>query len=229
MAANDKDNWALNQKSLLLTADGKVAEAIELLRKSYAIGPENGETRYLLVDALLAGLESDFDRYLPLATEFEPIMESQRFRFLVMLARGNLKAGQYELAFSRLMELVRERSTSRQPGLQVRLQTMTLAPGHQVDIDSWIAVHLGMVFDKAPPELKTENVGDHSRSHESCSDQSSFSSASRAAFHDVARSSSFFHLDDGGQFIGWELIKPKPNACCSHCCSVGVKSCALRP
>ena len=154
LAANPKDNWALNQKSLLLTAEGKIAEAIEILKKSYAIHPENGETRYLLVDALLAGLESDFDRYLPLATEFEPIIESQRFRFLVMLARGNLKAGQYELAFSRLMELVRERSTSRQPGLQVRLQTMTLAPGHQVDIDTWIAVHLGMVFEQAPPELK---------------------------------------------------------------------------
>ncbi len=103
-------------KVVALDRRGKSAEAVELLRKSYAINPENGETRYLLVDALLAGLESDFDRYLPWATEFEPIIESQRFRFLVMLARGNLKAGQYELAFTRLMELVRERSTSRQPG-----------------------------------------------------------------------------------------------------------------
>lgn len=154
LAANAKDHWALNQKSLLLTADGKIAEAIELLRKSYAIDPSNGETRYLLVDALLAGLESDFDRYLPLATEFEPIVESQRFRFLVMLARGNLNAGQFELAFGRLMELVRERTTSRQPGLQVRSQTMTLNDGHQVDIDTWIAVHLGMVYQKAPADLQ---------------------------------------------------------------------------
>ncbi len=129
LAADAKDNWALNHKSLLLSADGKVSEAIDMLRKSYAIDPQNGETRYLLVDALLNGLESDFDRYLPLATEFEPIIESQRFRFLVMLARGNLRAGQYELAFSRLVELVRERSASRQPGLQARLQTMTLSPG----------------------------------------------------------------------------------------------------
>lgn len=154
LAANPKDNWALNQKSLLLTADGKVAEAIDLLRKSYQLDPSNGETRYLLVDALLVGLESDFDRYLPLATEFEPIIESQRFRFLVMLARGNLKAGQYELAFSRLMELVRERSTSQQPGLQTRVQTMTLSSGHQVDIDTWIAVQLGLVFEKASPDLR---------------------------------------------------------------------------
>ncbi len=108
----------------------------------------------MLVDALLAGLESDFDRYLPLATEFEPIVESQRFRFLVMLARGNLNAGQYELAFGRLMELVRERSTSRQPGLQVRVQTMSLSNGHQVDIDTWIAVHLGFVYQKASADLQ---------------------------------------------------------------------------
>ncbi len=154
LAANDKDSWALNQKSLLLTADGKVDEAIELLRKSYAIDPKNGETRYLLVDALLSGLENNFDRYLPLATEFEPIIESQRFRFLVVLARGNLQAGQYELAFNRLMELVRERSAEREPGLQSRMQAMTVGPNHQVDIDTWISVQLGTVFDKSTPELQ---------------------------------------------------------------------------
>ena len=158
LAANAKDNWALNQKSLLLTSQGKIPEAIELLRKSYAIDSENGETRYLLVDALLSGLESDFDRYLPLATEFESIIESQRFRLLVMLARGSLKAGQYDQAFSRLMELVRERASARQPGLQTRGQTMTLATGHQVDMDTWIAVHLGSVFEKASPDEKQRMV-----------------------------------------------------------------------
>ncbi len=49
LAKNAKDNWALNQKSQLLTAQGKIDEAIELLRESYKIDASNGETRYLLV------------------------------------------------------------------------------------------------------------------------------------------------------------------------------------
>jgi hypothetical protein len=71
-----------------------------------------------------------------------------------MLARGNLKAGQYEQAFGRLLELVKERVGSRLPGLQTRMPTMTLGPDYQVDIDAWIAVHLAQVFEKASPEQK---------------------------------------------------------------------------
>lgn len=154
LAANAQDTWALNQQALLLIADHRIKEAIELLRKSFAIDPEDGETRYMLVSALLTGLEEDFSGYLSIATELEPIIESQHFRFLVLLARGNLRSGEYELAFSRLMELVRERSRSRQPSLQARVETMMVDSGYEVDVDTWIAAQLGEAFDRAEPKQR---------------------------------------------------------------------------
>lgn len=154
LAANAQDTWALNQQALLYTADNRIREAIQLLRKSFAINSEDGETRYMLVNALLTGLEQDFNGYLPIATELEPIIESQHFRFLVLLAKGNLNAEQYELAFSRLMELVRERSRSRQPSLQARVETMVIEPGYEVDVDTWISTQLAMAFRRAQPEQR---------------------------------------------------------------------------
>ena len=103
---------------------------------------------------LLSGLEEDFDGYMGLATELEPIIESQHFRFLVLLAKGNLRAGQNELAFSRLLELMRERLRTKQPSLQARVETMPVTPGYEVDIDTWIAVQLAMAFERAAPEQR---------------------------------------------------------------------------
>ncbi len=152
LAANSNDTWALNQRSLIYMADHRTKDAIDLLRKSYELDKNDGETRYLLASALMSGLEEDFNSYLPIATELEPIIETQHFRFLVLLARGNLKAGQYELAFNRLMELVQVRSSNRQPSMQARMETMNIEPGYSVDLDAWIATQLSVAISKASDE-----------------------------------------------------------------------------
>lgn len=152
LATDEKDTWALNQQALIHLADRKTKDAITLLRKSYAINPKDGETRYLLVSALLAGLEEDFDSYLTLATELEPIVESQRFQFLVLLSRGNMRSGQYEIAFSRLIDMMRERVSGAQTNVQSQTELMQVAPGHFVDVDAWIATQLSAAFERAQPD-----------------------------------------------------------------------------
>lgn len=154
LAANPNDAAALNQQSLIYMADKRIQDAIEVLRRSYSINPDDGETRYLLANALLSGLEEDFDGYMALAVELEPIIESQHFRFLVLLAKGNLRAGQNELAFTRLLELMRERLRTKQPSLQARVESMPVSPGHEVDIDTWIATQLAVAFERAEPEQR---------------------------------------------------------------------------
>lgn len=154
LAGNPNDTWALNQQALIYLADDRTKEAIDLLRRSFAIRSDDGETRYLLVRALLTGLEEDFDSYIDLATELEPIIESQHFHFLVLLVKGNLRSGENELAFSRLLELMRERLLTRQPSSQARVEMMTLAPGHEVDIDMWIAAQLARAYGNGTPEQR---------------------------------------------------------------------------
>lgn len=172
LAANPKDPWALNQQALIFMADKRIKEAIDLLRRSYTIRPDDGETRYLLVNALLSGLEEDFDGYIDLATELEPIIESQHFRFLVLLVKGNLRAGEHELAFTRLIELMRERLHTRQPSAQSRVEMMPLGDDHEVDVDAWIAAQLVKAFEGADAEqrqhmlrLVTERLNAAGRSH----------------------------------------------------------------
>lgn len=155
LAADEKNTWALNQQALIHLADRNTKDAIALLRRSYAINPEDGETRYLLVSALLAGLEEDFDGYLSLATEFESIVESQRFEFMVLLSKGNLRSGQFEIAFKRLIDMMQERISETQPNVQSQAEMMQIAPGHQVDVDAWIATQLAAAFKLARPDEQT--------------------------------------------------------------------------
>jgi hypothetical protein len=91
---------------------------------------------------------------MALAVELEPIIESQHFRFLVLLAKGNLRSGQHDLAFRRLMELMRERLRTKQPSLQARVEAMAVSPGYEVDIDTWIATQLAVAFERAKPEQR---------------------------------------------------------------------------
>ncbi len=149
LAKNPNDTWALNHRAQILLSEDRFQDAIQLLRKSYGLQPEDGETRYLLASALLTGLENNFDEYLDLATQLEPLMETQHFRFLTLLAQGNLRNGQYSMAFDRLFDLMKERIRVRQPSLQVRTESIEVKKDHVVDVDVWIATQLARAFYSA--------------------------------------------------------------------------------
>lgn len=215
LAANPNDAGALNEQALIYMADKRIKDAIEVLRRSYAIDPADGETRYLLASALLSGLEEDFDGYMALATELEPIIESQHFRFLVLLAKGNLRAGQNELAFMRLLELMRERLRTKQPSLQARVETMPVAPGYEVDIDTWIATQLAVAFQRATPEQRQgmlkavqERLEAAGKSHPLTREMELQYLAWLDAAHPTLLSMAENLLGDADQTVGERLIQP---------------------
>ncbi|MFO1062892.1 MAG: PQQ-binding-like beta-propeller repeat protein [Pirellulales bacterium] len=151
--ANDPKNVrALNEQGQLYLADGKIAEAVSLLKGTLAANPDDVDTRYLLAEALIRALETDFDRYLPTALEMESIIELQRFRFLVLLAKGNLKSRQYADAFGRLLQLMRDRLSPRAATMQVRSEMLNVEVGHEVDVDGWIASQLAVAYRSASPD-----------------------------------------------------------------------------
>lgn len=154
LAANPDDIRALNQKAQLELAENKVDVAVELLSRSLKIDASSEDTKYLLVRALLTGLGQDFERYLPLADQLDGAVEfgPQRFKFLVLLAQGNIRAGQYRQALERLLQLVQNRKRSAAPETQPQHDIVAVDDKHEVDADAWIAVQLLRTMQLAAPE-----------------------------------------------------------------------------
>lgn len=151
LSENANDTEALNQKSQLAYATGDVDAAYELLRQSYAIDPDDVETRSLLVEILLAGLESDFDRYESAANELRMIVEDdpKRARFLQWLAMGSIRSGNSIDAFGNLLAFMRERVTRNSGVTSGRRTEMRMDALHKVDADVWIATELGRIYAAA--------------------------------------------------------------------------------
>ncbi len=160
LAANPADPWALNQKSQLLSADGRIGEAMQLLQESFEMDPDSADTRFLMVDTLLAGLESDFEAYAPLASKLDEVVElgPQRFRFLQQLALGKQRAGDYLAAFERLYELMNYQMelADKSQGRSTRIR---LSPRHTVDSDAWISAELARGFAAAAPAEQKQMAG----------------------------------------------------------------------
>lgn len=154
LAQNPQDPWALNQKSQLLLAEGKLDDSIELLKESYAVDSENPDTKYFLVETMLKAMESDFEQYSTLANDLNGVVQigSQRFPYLQQLALGSIRAGQHLNAFQRLMELMEDRMSQLFSGNPARSSQIKLDQRHAVDSDTWIATALSQAYQAASEE-----------------------------------------------------------------------------
>ncbi len=154
LAKSPNDTWALNQQSQLTVAAGKLPEAVSMLERSFKLDPNNAETRSLLVETLLKAFEVDFDKYQSIAQQYDEVFElsQQRFRYLQSLALGNVRNNMHYSAFERMMELMRARLAENFSGQQRRREMLTIAPGHTVDSDAWIATQLARCYADASPE-----------------------------------------------------------------------------
>jgi outer membrane protein assembly factor BamB len=150
LAANPEDTWALTQRSQLALAENNLELAISSLTKSYELDPASADTRYLLVEALLRGLEIDFSSFEAIAQQYEDKIEfgPQRFRFLQQLALGKIRSGQPLAAFESLLELVPEVGNSFL-ATQHRPKLLELESEYTVDSNHWIAAELARAFANA--------------------------------------------------------------------------------
>jgi outer membrane protein assembly factor BamB len=151
LAQQPDNTWALNQKSQLLVAEGKIDEGLELLRRSFELDRDNADTQYYLVETMLQALEQDFVRYSTFANELNGVVEygPQRFRYLQQLALGSIRAGQHLNAFQRLIELMEDRMKQIYSGNPARSSLLKLDNRHSVDSDTWIAAALSQAYEAA--------------------------------------------------------------------------------
>ncbi len=148
LAKDANDTWALNRKSQMLVAEGKVDEAIASLEKSFQIDNQNADTRFLLVENLLNAFERDFEKYQSISGRYKSVFEDspQRFRYLQCLAKGNIVGKRYAEAFDQLLQMMNDRfrdSIGSQHRAHDRLE---LSNHHTVDSAAWIASQLGKIY-----------------------------------------------------------------------------------
>lgn len=149
---------SLNQLSQLKMSEDDIDSAIGLLERALELEPDNDNSRYLIIEALLAGLSRDFDQYRQRAEKYESSLEvaDQKFRFFQQLALGDIRSGRHLSAFQRLLELMGDRvgPTFASPRSQDAL--MELGEGYTVNSDAWISTNLARAYAKATPEQRTE-------------------------------------------------------------------------
>ncbi len=158
IAAAPNDPWVLNRQSQLLHADGKLDDAIEVLQRSLKLEANNADTRFLLIEFLLEGLEKDFDKYVVTANEIGSVVEygPQRSKYLQQLAIGNIRAGQQLDAFEHLIELMNDRTELSLSGSHSGSTQIRLSDRHVADSDAWIATSLARSFALATPEQQAK-------------------------------------------------------------------------
>lgn len=119
LATNPEDAWAFEHQGLLALEDNHREEALEWFRRAYAgyrsTNDERQEgTKTLLVDTLLAAIESDLPKNAGLMAEVEPLIDrpSQREKFLRLRGLWMLESAQYADAFRAFLELSKNQSGS---------------------------------------------------------------------------------------------------------------------
>lgn len=156
LASDEDDVEALNLKAQLSYAAGEVEQVFESLGESLKINPENIDTRSLIVEIILNGLESDFDLYRPKAKEFESLLMNhpRRGDYLKWIAVGHVRAGNVMPAFDALTTLMRDRITASQRILSNSSSLIRLSKLHQANVDVWIAAKFASLYDEATPEQR---------------------------------------------------------------------------
>ncbi len=137
----------LNRRALVELAKKHPAEAIELARQALEIAPKNNESEYIIVDAVLAGLDQDYNRFRPVAEQFESLVsDDQRFQYLRRIVEGDLAAGQYRSAVSRLLQMLDDQLPDT-PAPRSAVETyFQLSDDHRVDYESWIHANLERAY-----------------------------------------------------------------------------------
>ncbi|MFO0942645.1 MAG: PQQ-binding-like beta-propeller repeat protein [Pirellulales bacterium] len=159
LTANPKDNWAMNHQAQLLLAEKKTKQAFQLLMDSYTSHPDDVETQFFLIDAMLAGLQEDFGYFSQYAQQLDAIVLPeipQRVRYLQLLAKGLIDKEDYFGAFKRLWEIMSERRVALIQGVQVTSSQVPISSNHSVDLDAWFSVELGRLFEKCSPDQQAQ-------------------------------------------------------------------------
>ena len=149
LAVNPDDAQALALRGEIALHEGRINNALLDLGRSHDLRPDP-HTKELLVDALLAALEDDFEGYRNAAARLDQLMDrpQQRATYLRLLARGLEESGEYLEAFRTYLRLL-------QPELgEPKIERVE--PALSVRRDRWFQANLAILRRRAPDADRDE-------------------------------------------------------------------------
>ncbi|HWA98463.1 MAG TPA: PQQ-binding-like beta-propeller repeat protein [Pirellulales bacterium] len=149
LATNAANPQAQALKAELALNEGRLDEALGLLRQSFQSSPDP-RTRQLLIDALLQGLHDDFARYRSSVPELDRLIEhpAQRLPYLRELAIGLQATGETLAAFNAYLKL------ADLPTGSDELERIGPDATLLVRRDRWIQAHLRSLHASATSEVR---------------------------------------------------------------------------
>lgn len=149
---NPADAWALARQGEILLSEGKRPEALDALRRSYELEPEDG-TKSLLIDTLLGALQDDFAANQKLAVEVDALIDrpDQRAMYLRRMAAGLQEIGDLRQAFDFYEKIIDEQGDASSASLRVGGEgdMQQVAKGWNVRQDRWLAARLANLMASA--------------------------------------------------------------------------------
>ncbi len=148
--ARDKnDPAALALQGEILLDRGKIAEAVDSLRRAFQADPDP-RTKGLLRDAYLDGLRRQFAEYRPLVPQIAELCDSpaEQSALQRVLAEGLHAAGDHAAAVEAYLRLLDSIGGDR--------QLDAVATGHFVRRDRWALARLSSVMRHVGPEVQEQ-------------------------------------------------------------------------
>jgi hypothetical protein len=139
------DAALLARRGEVLACEGRLDEAVRLLRESIERRPD-ADARRMLADAMMDGLGASFDAFEAMAGEVDAMLRDAEHRpqFLRQMAQGLLESGRTEAAFDIYLRLI---DAETKPGEMERFEA-----ARAVRRDRWLAARLAEVYRGAPAE-----------------------------------------------------------------------------
>ena len=155
---NGNDEWALARRAELLLQDGHRDEALDVLRKTHKLNPDDNAIRVLLVETLLGILRTDFAQNTSLIDELEPLIDqpSQLNEFAKLKAVGLEKAGRIQEAFDAVIQLLPREGLA--PDLEV------IGTDLRVRRDRWVAARVASLTNSAEGDAR-KHIDDEVEKH----------------------------------------------------------------
>lgn len=116
LADNPNDARALALRGAIQLEAGQLDEAVDNLQRSYALDATT-QTRQILFDALLAGIEADFSRHAAWLAQIEALAPDARERavYLRIAAAGKARGGDLVGAIEAYAQMADEQATAAVP------------------------------------------------------------------------------------------------------------------
>jgi len=158
LAEDNKDVWALSRQCELLVEQGQYDAALESLRSTARLAPNDLVIQQLTIRTMLILMRADFATYENLGDEIQNLdLTSVQFEsFLQAKAEGQRKTGQVTASFETYLELIAHSSKLDSTNTDINPELRLTSEGVHVRIDRWVQGQLVSLLESANAQQRMD-------------------------------------------------------------------------